>query len=55
MSAADNDPRPIPPESPLDEACCGRGCTPCVFDLYQDALARYEVALKAWLERNPQH
>jgi len=49
-----DDPRPVPPERPLDETCCGRGCTPCVFDYYEDALARYEAALRAWLERHPQ-
>ena len=35
-------PKPVQPEP---EDCCRSGCVPCVFDLYEDALARYE----AWL------
>ncbi|MDL2357306.1 MAG: oxidoreductase-like domain-containing protein [Pseudomonadota bacterium] len=31
----------------LDD-CCRSGCTPCVFDLYEDALERYRSALEAW-------
>jgi hypothetical protein len=45
---------PIPPEKPLAADCCESGCDRCVFDLYAEALARYEVALMAWRERNPQ-
>jgi hypothetical protein len=48
------DPRPAPPERPLDEACCGRGCSPCVFDCYEEALARYEQALLEWKRRHPE-
>lgn len=51
--APQDDPRPVPPERPTDEMCCGRGCIPCVFDYYDDALARYETALRAWRERHP--
>jgi len=47
------DPRPEPPERPSDDLCCGRGCIPCIFDYYDDALARYEAALRAWQERHP--
>ena len=25
---------------------------PCIFDYYEDALARYEAKLKAWQERH---
>ncbi len=29
---------PEPPEKPKDSDCCGTGCTPCVFDIYEDEL-----------------
>ncbi|MFC0253614.1 oxidoreductase-like domain-containing protein [Massilia consociata] len=41
-------PRPVPPVQPELEDCCRSGCTPCVFDLYEAALERYEQALAAW-------
>lgn len=31
---------PPPPEPDLDE-CCGTGCDPCVFDLYEQRLERW--------------
>lgn len=34
-----------PPVEPELEDCCRSGCCPCVFDLYAEALERYE----AWL------
>lgn len=40
--------RPEPPVQPELEDCCRSGCTPCVFDLYEQALERYEQALAAW-------
>lgn len=40
--------RPVPPVQPDLEDCCRSGCVPCVFDLYEDALARYERELAAW-------
>jgi hypothetical protein len=39
-----------PPVEPELEDCCRSGCTPCVFDLYAEALERYE----AWLARQEQ-
>jgi hypothetical protein len=48
----EDDPRPEPPERPLPEDCCQSGCNPCVFDLYDDALERYEAALHAWRARH---
>lgn len=33
--------------APELEDCCGRGCTPCVFDVYEAALERYEAWLAA--------
>jgi hypothetical protein len=32
-------PKPTPPEP---GECCGGGCARCVFDLYEDELARWE-------------
>ncbi|BBU29526.1 hypothetical protein BTHE68_32600 [Burkholderia sp. THE68] len=46
-----DDPLPTPPERPLPEDCCQSGCNPCVFDLYEEALERYEAALRAWEAR----
>lgn len=50
----DLDPKPQPPREPQLEDCCGNGCTPCVFDLYAEALERYKLALAAWEARHPQ-
>ena len=44
-------PPPVPPREPLPEECCGKGCSPCVFDSYAEALEKYRIALEAW--RNP--
>ncbi|XP_024427001.2 NADH-cytochrome b5 reductase-like isoform X1 [Desmodus rotundus] len=32
------------PVEPLPSQCCGSGCSPCVFDLYNQDLARWEAA-----------
>ena len=45
------DPAPQAPVEPALEDCCGSGCTPCIFDLYQDACDRYQVSLEAWQAR----
>jgi Oxidoreductase-like protein, N-terminal len=47
------DPRPVPPVPPDPEDCCRSGCAVCVFDLYNEALERYEAALAEWLARHP--
>ena len=38
---------PRPPERPEQAMCCGRGCSPCIFDYYDDALARWQVLVRA--------
>ena len=48
---AGDHPRPQPPARPGEEDCCKGGCDRCVFDLYDDAMERYEAELKAWEER----
>lgn len=51
MPKSVTDPRPLPPLRPSSDDCCRSGCDPCVFDLYQDALARYRTELEAWERR----
>jgi len=46
------DPEPVPPREPEAIECCGSGCVPCVYDLYWEAVARYEAELEAWQARN---
>ena len=29
---------PEPPQEPQDSDCCGTGCSPCVFDIYEQEL-----------------
>ncbi|MGB6056377.1 MAG: oxidoreductase-like domain-containing protein [Burkholderiaceae bacterium] len=36
---------------PALEDCCGSGCNPCIFDVYEDALERYRQQLAAWQQR----
>jgi len=45
------DPPPAPPRAPDAGDCCESGCEPCIYDLYWDAVARYEAALEAWKQR----
>jgi hypothetical protein len=48
----DEDPRPVAPRRPDNDECCGGGCNPCIFDVYEDARERYEAALAAWQARH---
>ncbi len=53
MNKPDPNPDP-PPQEPLppdDDACCGNGCDPCVYDLFHAEQERYREALRAWRER----
>ncbi len=45
------EPPPVAPREPLPEECCGKGCSPCVFDRYAEQLERYRAALAAWRAR----
>ncbi len=53
-SSEDNsaDLRPVAPGRPDNDDCCGSGCNPCIFDLYDEAMARHYEALEAWKKRN---
>ena len=52
MSAEDpGDPRPCMPPEPQAGECCQSGCDPCVYDLYWDAVSRYERAIADWEAR----
>jgi hypothetical protein len=48
-----DDPPPRRPADPDPGDCCGGGCARCVYDLHDDAMARYEAALAAWRGRHP--
>ena len=50
-TAAESDPPPQPPLWPGDDACCGNGCDPCVFDLFEAERERHRVALREWQAR----
>jgi hypothetical protein len=45
------DPRPEPPARPRATDCCGGGCSPCIFEVYEIELERYEKALSEWRAR----
>ena len=47
----DADPRPIPPDAPDRDDCCGDGCARCVNDLHDEALERHRAALADWEAR----
>ncbi|WP_114811784.1 oxidoreductase-like domain-containing protein [Paraburkholderia kururiensis] len=40
---------------PAEDDCCRSGCSPCVFDLYDEACERYRAALAAWEARHAPH
>ncbi len=50
---AADDPVPAPPAAPTMRDCCRGGCDPCVFQIFEEELARYEVKLREWKLRHP--
>jgi hypothetical protein len=42
----------LPPTQPDLDDCCHSGCNPCIFDLYDAALERYQSALAEWQARH---
>jgi len=50
----DPDPLPQPPVQPDLDACCGNGCEPCIFDLYDLEMDKYRQAMRAWRARHPE-
>ena len=42
---------PRKPERPLDSDCCGQGCVPCVFDLYEEEVKIWEEECREVTER----
>ncbi|HWU75162.1 MAG TPA: oxidoreductase-like domain-containing protein [Rhodanobacter sp.] len=47
------DPEPTPPPEPDAADCCGEGCVRCVYDIHDEAMERYRMALEAWRSRHP--
>lgn len=46
---------PPPPREPDLDECCGSGCDPCVFDLYEQRLERWEARCEAIRQARAQH
>lgn len=49
-----DEPPPSPPVEPALEDCCGSGCMPCIFDIYEQQRERYRCELAAWTARQAQ-
>ena len=45
------EPPPVAPQRPLPSDCCDGGCAVCVWDVYDEALRRYRIALADWQAR----
>jgi hypothetical protein len=50
---SDSERPPVAPRQPDPEECCGSGCTPCVFDRYEQALERYYEQVRTWQATHP--
>lgn len=53
MADPADDPRPLPPEPPGENECCGSGCPLCVLDLYAEEVGAYRQRLAEWKARHP--
>ncbi len=51
--SANPDLRPEEPVQPSLNDCCTSGCVYCVFDMYEEKLEKYRIALSAWEARHP--
>ena len=51
LPAAPDDPQPVAPAQPDLDECCGSGCNPCIFDLFDAAMERYREQLREWTAR----
>ena len=51
IAMTEPEPEPQAPQPPQLGDCCRSGCVPCVYDLYDDALERYQRTHAAWLLR----
>lgn len=52
MDGDSMDPRPEAPEPPTDDMCCGSGCDPCIWDIYQKEWDSYQRVLAEWKARH---
>jgi cytochrome-b5 reductase len=43
----DDDIYPHKPTKPFDSECCGTGCTPCVFDIYDKQISQWKIQCDA--------
>ncbi|XP_062437482.1 NADH-cytochrome b5 reductase-like [Rhea pennata] len=47
MSGSEDDWLALKPQEPSPSQCCGSGCKPCIYDVYEKALAQWERAKAA--------
>lgn len=47
MSAPSDKKLPRPPREPHPEDCCGSGCEPCIFEIYEERLERWRERCRA--------
>ena len=44
--------KPVAPDEPEPDECCGSGCVRCVYDIYYERLEQYEEQLREWEEES---
>lgn len=47
MSGTADKPLPRPPREPDPADCCGSGCEPCIFEIYEERLERWRERCRA--------